>query len=508
MGLVVALGILIAPAFSLAQNTGITVLSPNGGEVIKIGEIYEKTFPIKWEAPASVSTVDIRLDTGIRCVMAPCPASITIATGVKNTGNYEWYLDPKVSYGPGINFKVQVSDPNSNTYDSSDKAFSIINQPEESKMPVVIEGPIVTKNVSELQGVLKPAGMSIRQWGTHTLFVQPNSIQPSGQVGITYSVKASDDGVLNLLKKYEGQRVIIYGKSEYAQIEGGFWTIVAEKVVPSAVTEEPKIGGSGGSFIITPANGICPERYLVSENGKECLKLSFGTATAIAPKEGIKEGETRVSYSPILPVNGACPEGYILGNDDKECLKPPMVMPSITIAPMEGFKEVIFESEGKITIKDGNTNKETKIAPKEGFKATVSIESRVENQAPTVSEISVQSSAVSNETSITAGQVSASTKEPIEVKDNKVFLKQTEIKIMPDTASESAITKLGDLGFKIELKDVGNAENAKPSYEAVGTQDVKIFGLFNAKMKVSANVDAQTGEVSELSRPWWSFLVK
>lgn len=82
------------------------------------------------------------------------------------------------------------------------------------------------------------------------------------------------------------------------------------------------------------------------------------------------------------------------------------------------------------------------------------------------------------------------------------------IKVMPETASQNAIQKLGDLGFTIELKEVGKDENgeAKYKYLVEGGKDVKILGLFSKKMKVTADVDVETGEVKNVKRPWWSFL--
>ncbi|MEI7688690.1 MAG: Ser-Thr-rich GPI-anchored membrane family protein, partial [Candidatus Nomurabacteria bacterium] len=95
------------------------VVTPNGGEIIKMGSIYT----ITWKAPAGVSTVNIYIDTGIRCVVAPCPSSVVIANGVKNTGSYSWYVDPKITYGNGSGLKMVIS--NGNYKDSSDATFSI-----------------------------------------------------------------------------------------------------------------------------------------------------------------------------------------------------------------------------------------------------------------------------------------------------------------------------------------------------------------------------------------------
>ena len=93
---------------------------------------------------------------------------------------------------------------------------------------------------------------------------------------------------------------------------------------------------------------------------------------------------------------------------------------------------------------------------------------------------------------------------------NKTFTlsngRKAEIKIMPETASEKAIERLGELGFNITLKEVGQGENAKAVYNVEAEKQGKMLGLFKIKGKVSAEIDAETGEVIKVKKPWWSFL--
>lgn len=81
--------------------------------------------------------------------------------------------------------------------------------------------------------------------------------------------------------------------------------------------------------------------------------------------------------------------------------------------------------------------------------------------------------------------------------------RKAEIKIMPETASTRAKEKLGELGFSVELKEAGTD---KVAYEVSAEKEGKIFGLFKAKGKVSMQVDAESGEVISVKKPWWSFL--
>ena len=83
--------------------------------------------------------------------------------------------------------------------------------------------------------------------------------------------------------------------------------------------------------------------------------------------------------------------------------------------------------------------------------------------------------------------------------------RKAEIKIMPDTASEKAIERLGELGFTIELKEVGKGDDTQVVYELTGNKQGKFLGIFKIIGRVQAQVDAETGNVKVI-KPWWSFL--
>jgi len=76
-------------------------------------------------------------------------------------------------------------------------------------------------------------------------------------------------------------------------------------------------------------------------------------------------------------------------------------------------------------------------------------------------------------------------------------------KILPAVASQRAKERLGELGFNITLKEIGNN---KTIYEASGEKNGKFLGLFKVKGKVFVEVDSETGDVVKVHKPWWSFL--
>jgi len=90
--------------------------------------------------------------------------------------------------------------------------------------------------------------------------------------------------------------------------------------------------------------------------------------------------------------------------------------------------------------------------------------------------------------------------------------RNAEIKVMPNTASEIALQRLRlkncneEEGCSIELKEVGQGEQAKLAYEMKTQRQSKFFGLFRARMNIQAQVDAESGEIIRVKKPWWAFL--
>lgn len=92
--------------------------------------------------------------------------------------------------------------------------------------------------------------------------------------------------------------------------------------------------------------------------------------------------------------------------------------------------------------------------------------------------------------------------------DGKCSWKKTsdfkeKTKILPETASARAKERLGELGFTITLKEVGQNKSV---YVAEAEKEGKFLGMFKTKAKVSAEIDSETGEVIKTYKPWWGFL--
>ncbi|HIH63245.1 MAG: hypothetical protein QT05_C0045G0002 [archaeon GW2011_AR13] len=135
-------------------------------------------------------------------------------------------------------------------------------------------------------------------------------------------------------------------------------------------------------------------------------------------------------------------------------------------------------------------------------------------------EISVQSQG-NNEIQLEAQGISAKFNgEMTEVSEGnktKLYARMSngsdrEVKIMPDTASETALEKLrlrncvAEEGCLIELKEVGNGDDTRLAYEIQIERHSRILGIFQKKMQIRTQVDAENGEIIDVNKPWWAFI--
>lgn len=146
--------------------------------------------------------------------------------------------------------------------------------------------------------------------------------------------------------------------------------------------------------------------------------------------------------------------------------------------------------------------------------ATTTTTSETQQSAqPTISvaTISIEKTATGSSV-IKSGNIQATSSEKIKVVENKLYLetsdsKNEEVKIMPSTVSETAIERLGEVkNVQIELKEVGEVSATKPAYELTAEKSVKVLGLFPANVKIITEINAQTGSITSVKKPWWSFL--
>ncbi len=109
------------------------------------------------------------------------------------------------------------------------------------------------------------------------------------------------------------------------------------------------------------------------------------------------------------------------------------------------------------------------------------------------------------EISIQSGKVEVVTSEKVFVVNSKLLIETStgtkEIKVMPEEVSEILGTS------SIETAEL-KAEDEKTAYFVTGTKKAKVLMVFPTEMKVEAKVNAETGEIISMEKPWWSFLAK
>jgi hypothetical protein len=141
---------------------------------------------------------------------------------------------------------------------------------------------------------------------------------------------------------------------------------------------------------------------------------------------------------------------------------------------------------------------------------TLSNGKKLEIQSESDNQVKLKSGSVEAKTKMLMKQ--EQTEEGVKLQVQLSNGKNSEVKIMPDAASERALERLRikvcsvENNCVIELKEVGSGENAKAAYEIKVQKQAKVLGIFQARMQVQAQVDAENGEVIQVKRPWWAFL--
>jgi hypothetical protein len=168
----------------------ITVLSPNGGETIEIGQKYN----ITWNTKNTNNITVVLINDSIQCRtgIVGCQNSFTIYSG-SNTGSYLWDTNKKMSGGstgpnsvsvvPGSQYKIGIyATGESGMGDISDSYFKIVSKP-------VTPTPSIT--------VLSPnGGESYKEGDTVTIKWNSQGLLPTQKLQITLDVAAHQNSTV------------------------------------------------------------------------------------------------------------------------------------------------------------------------------------------------------------------------------------------------------------------------------------------------------------------------
>ena len=104
---------------------------------------------------------------------------------------------------------------------------------------------------------------------------------------------------------------------------------------------------------------------------------------------------------------------------------------------------------------------------------------------------------------ITSDGVVATTKEKLGSDGKSLLISGTQIKITPSAAAQNAMKA-------IETQTLGAVSiegEKRPVYKVETKKAGRLIWILPVELEVKAKVDVQTGQVIEIEKPWWSFLV-
>lgn len=256
---------------------------------------------------------------------------------------------------------------------------------------------------------------------------------------------------------------------------------------------------------------VCPEDQYGKKqvpipkkfNGKN-LVLRFwaadgsgGNATFIQLKKNIKISVAKESsvIRTICPIETIEPKGKWRWSDEEGCI----------VTPVTGTCTSYTDSAGCIVTKCMESGMET---------GTITCPSKINISVPSSGAGSVPGiggggfvlrSTGENKGTIESGSVSAEYSGELAVEQSKIYMRTSsgkkQVVVTPeDIAAISGLLKEHVLEMKL-------AEQAgKPLYSVKGMKQARLLFIIPVSMEVEIDVDAETGNVVSMKKPWWSFM--
>lgn len=84
---------------------------------------------------------------------------------------------------------------------------------------------------------------------------------------------------------------------------------------------------------------------------------------------------------------------------------------------------------------------------------------------------------------------------------------EKEVKVLPQQASEIAREQFISRDIEIEIRERTDRNVPQVVYYIESGKEGRFLGVFKLRMRVDGEIDAETGELIELNKPWWAFLV-
>lgn len=75
------------------------------------------------------------------------------------------------------------------------------------------------------------------------------------------------------------------------------------------------------------------------------------------------------------------------------------------------------------------------------------------------------------------------------------------VKLLPDQVA-GTVGVMGKDIVSLELK----IQEERPLYTIKAMKPVKLFGIISITQRIEGEIDAESGEIISMKKPWWSFL--
>lgn len=130
------------------------------------------------------------------------------------------------------------------------------------------------------------------------------------------------------------------------------------------------------------------------------------------------------------------------------------------------------------------------------------IEARVEEE-DRLKKIYVEIDNTKDVLVVESNDVEAETELDISIEGSQLYVDsaggKTEINILPDKAVEKLEATIDHVeNIEIQSEDI--------AYSIKGSKDARILGFIPTRMSVETKMNITTGQISEVTKPWWSFL--
>lgn len=259
-------------------------------------------------------------------------------------------------------------------------------------------------------------------------------------------------------------------------------------------TEKTSKGEVG--YCIMPNGEVCDEwEFYRGECGnryRNAVNLELGNETQnieFDPEKGVEIKSKKLEVIGAIPIFTARVRSITTENMNKEAIR---------ITCRERIKlrycKEIAEEDCKKLLKEMFEKECLENLPREIEIEEIPINIDVNNEAKTIS--------------IQTGNLTIRTRHRLHIIERGLFIetphKNISINVIPSVAVQVIMTREPIDKIENAELDIENETNA--IYKIEGNRKARFLGIIPVELKIKARVNVETGDVTSIEKPWWSFL--